>query len=492
MKYGYVLGVLALAGCSHLPSVGPDYEKPEVDMPSFALPDAGAPTTNLTAKGEFQPATPAEDTRYELTTNDVFGVWERFEDPILLSLMTEAVSNNVSYRMAQERLIASRWTLLGTYAAYLPQGGAAGSATRSEYGKNTASGRGAHGHRNLFAAGFDATWEIDIFGGSRRATEAADALVEAAEWELSDAKVSLTAEVARQYIELRTTQQRIFVARTNLVLQNETYEILKSRFDSGIGDELAVNQSKYIVDQTHAQIPPLLTQEEALKNSLAILVGVMPGALHERLSDCPERNWLLPPSRLAEVPLNMIRQRPDVRATERLLAAEVAYVGVAKSQWFPKLYLNGSLGLESLHATDFMKRESLVGAIGPAISWPIFNGVNIHASVKAQEARMNEMILAYELALQTAYCEVREAYSAYTQEYHRYLALQGAVQAAKDAVSIANDLYTNGLRDFTAVIDAQRSLLSLEEALVVSRGQITQNAIALYKSLGGGLSIGEE
>ncbi len=486
-----VLGALAfaalLAGCMSLPSVGPDYEKPEIDLPAYDLPDAGAPTTNLTAVGEYKPAAPEEDVRGFITTNTVTRWWERFNDPVLSSLVTESVSNNLSFLMAQERLVAARWTLLGSYAAFLPQVEASATGTRMQFGPNTSSGRGAKIHRDVFAGGFDARWEIDIFGGNRRRTEASWAEAEAAGWSVADARVSLTAEVGRQYIALRTIQQRIAVARTNLVLQSETYEILKSRLDSGIGDELAVNQSKYVVDQTRAQIPPLLAQEEKLMNALAILTGEMPGALHERLAVCPERDWLLDPGRLANVPLNLIRARPDVRVAERRLAAECAYVGVAKSLWFPKLYINGSLGLESLHSSKLFESDSLTGAIGPAISWPIFQGGNIYAGVKAQEARMNEKILNYELALENAYREVRESYADYTQEYHRYQALQGAVKAAEDAVSISNDLYKNGLRDFTAVIDAQRSLLSLAEALVVSRGQITQDVISLYKSLGGGL-----
>ena len=224
-------------------------------------------------------------------------------------------------------------------------------------------------------------------------------------------------------------------------------------------------------------------------NALAILTGTVPGSLRETLEDCPDRDWLLEPGRLAGAPLDMIRARPDVRRAERELAAETAYVGVAKSLWYPRLFINGSLGLESVHPQKLFNRDSLTGSLGPAISWPIFQGGNIYASVKAQEARMQEKILNYELALEKAYGEVRDAYAAYTQEYHRYQALQGAVKAAQDAVSIANDLYKNGLRDFTAVIDAQRSLLNLAEARVISRGQITESVIALYKSLGGGLKV---
>lgn len=483
--------VLAAAGCSMLPSIGPDYTEPDGKLPEFALPDAGYPTTNLVSTGEYKSAEGEEDYRSNITETEIRAWWEKFNDPVLTGLVDSAVSNNLSYLMAQERLVAARWSLVGSYAAFMPHLDLNGSAVRMERGKNTSSmwETGSKMHRDVFAGGFDATWEIDIFGGSRRATEAAKAEAEAAGWSVADAWVSLTSEVGSQYIALRTTQQRIEVARDNLVLQRETYDILKSRMDSGIGDELAVSQSKYIVEQTHAAIPPLLAQEEKLKNSIAILTGEMPGALSEELAECPDRDWLISPQKLDSVPLDIIRRRPDVKMAERKLAAQVAYVGVAQSMWYPKLFLNGSLGLEAVHPQKLLKRDALAGSIGPAFSWPIFQGGNIYASVQAEEAKMNEAILNYDLAVQKAYSEVRDAYAAYTQEYHRYQALQAAVKAAEDAVSIAKDLYKNGLKDFTAVIDAQRSLLTLAESLVVSRGNISQQLIALYKSLGGGVVV---
>ena len=489
LQHGIVAASLAAAGCSLLPSVGPDYTPPEIELPAFDLPDAGAPTTNLTATGEYRAADAEADARTLITTNDVANWWLRFDDPILADLVESAVSNNVSYLMAQERLTASRWQLLGSYAAYYPHITASLAGQRTEYGRQTPTmvDRGTKLHRDVFAGGFDATWEIDIFGGSRRATEAAWADTEASAWSLVDAWVTLTSEVGSQYVQLRTTQQRIAVARRNLALQTETYDILRSRFDSGIGDELAVNQSKYVVDQTLATIPPLLAQEERQMNALAVLAGDVPGSRHDQLVECPERDWLLAPERIAEIPLDMIRARPDVRVAERRLAAQTAKVGVAKSMWFPKLFINGSLGVESVKVHKFLGRGDFYGSIGPALSWPIFQGGSIYANVKAEEARMDEAFLAYESSIQEAYREVRNAYAEYTQQYHRYQALQGAVKAAQDAVTISNDLYKNGLRDFTAVIDAQRSLLALEEALVISRGQITVNLIALYKALGGGI-----
>ena len=493
MNRRWVAGAVAFvaAGCSMLPSVGPDYKEPERELPSHALPDAGYPTTNQLSNGEYKVAEGAEDWRVAITTNEIRRWWAKFDDPVLTGLVDSSVSNNLSYLMAQERLTAARWALVGSYAAFMPQFNISGSATRMERGKNTTTMWGTDNklHRDVFQGGFDATWEIDIFGGSRRATEAAFAEAEAAGWSVADAWVSLTSEVGRNYIALRTTQQRIEVARTNLVLQRETYDILKSRLDSGIGDELAVSQSKYIVEQTHAAIPPLLAQEEKLKNALAILTGTMPGSLEEMLCECPDRDWLVAPQKLDGVSLDMIRARPDVRAAERRLAAQVAYVGVAESRWYPKLYINGSLGLESVHPQNLLHRDALMGSIGPAFSWPIFQGGNVYASVMAEEAKVNEAVLAYDLAIQKAYAEIRDAYAAYTQEYHRYQALQAAVKAAEDAVTISRDLYKNGLKDFTAVIDAQRSLLTLAESLVVSRGNISQELVALYKALGGGIEV---
>ena len=487
---------LAAAGCAYLPSVGPDYSEPAIDVGGEglrSLPDAGYPTTNRTDIGEWKPAEGGDDVRKLVTTDDIAAWWSRFDDGVLTNLVADAVEGNLSYQIAFRRLEQSRWALSGSYAAFSPTVAMYGSGTMTHAERYTSSQYAAwrstgskRNYGDIFRGGFDASWEIDLFGGNRRATEAAEAEMEAAEWNLADAWVTLTSEVGREYIELRTTQQRIAVARTNLVLQTETYDILKSRFDSGIGDELAVNQSKYIVDQTLATIPPLLAQEEKLMNAIAVLTGGMPGTRHDELRECPNRDWLLDPARVAEVSLDMLRARPDVRAAERRLAAQTAKVGVAKSLWFPKLYINGTLGLESVKVHKFLGKGDFYGAIGPSISWPIFQGGSIYANVKAEESRMDEAFLSYESAVQNAYREVRDAYAAYTQEYHRYQALQGAVKAAQDAVAISNDLYKNGLRDFTAVIDAQRSLLSLEEALVVSRGQITVDLIALFKSLGGG------
>ena len=491
MKLGVVAGwTLALVtGCSSIPSVGPDYEEPKIPEKSFALPDAGAPTTNLTDTCEYKPAEKAEDTRVEISTNVTAQWWTRFDDPLLEGLVCNAVSNNLSFLMAQRRLEQANWALLGSYADFLPKFDIGAGWNRYWNHENTRSGGGRYTHFNVRNFAVDGGWEIDLFGGTRRLTESAFAESEAAGWTVADAWLELTTEIGRQYVNLRTTQELINVARTNLVLQSETYDILKSRLDSGIGDELAVNQCAYIVEQTRAEIPLLMTEEESLKNAITILVGEVPGALHEKLKPLDgRREWVLPPQKVSTLPLDLLRTRPDVKVAERKLAAQTARIGVAKSLWFPKLLVTGTVGWENTKSTPLFARDSFFATLGPAVSWPIFQGGAIYANVKETEAKTAELALGYELALEKAYGEVRSAYNAYTQEYHRYKALKGGVKAATDAVTISKDLYKNGLKDFNNVLDAQRSRLQLEGEFVRSRGKITLALIDLYRSLGGGLA----
>jgi NodT family efflux transporter outer membrane factor (OMF) lipoprotein len=481
--------LLLATGCG-MWAVGPDYKEPGASLEHLAVPDAGYPSTNKTATGEFKVASTNDDPRVVITAETIRAWWGQFKDPVLSGIIDAAVSNNVSYLMAQERLVQARWTLVGSAAAFMPKVTMDGTYARSGEHRFTKSrwSSGSNHHGDHFASGFDAAWEIDVFGGVRRSYESAAASLDAASATVENAWVSLAAEIGRQYITLRTAQERLLVARANLKLQSETYDILKSRLDSGIGDELAVNQAKYNVEQTRATIPNILALEEQCMNGLAILAGAMPGSLHAKLRKLPGCDWLVAPQRLAAMPLDALRSRPDVRAAERALAAQSAAVGVATSMLFPKFYINGSLGLDSVEASKFFRRDSFLASIGPSFSWPIFQGGNLIANVKKEESKMSELALAYELALQKAVEETRNAYSAYTQEYHRYQSLQGAVAAARAAVDISNDLYKNGLADFNNVLDAQRSLLVLEEALVVSRGTISIDLIALYKALGGGIA----
>ena len=495
IKVAVVVGwaTALFTGCTMIPSVGPNYKEPVLEVPDCALPDAGQPISKLTKTFEYQAAEEKDDHRVSVSTNVVEKWWMRFNDPVLVKLVEGGVAKNNGYLMAQKRLEQRNYELLGSYAAFLPHFTGNGAWKRNWFGKKTQGAASAERNFTAYNAqsvGLDGNWEIDIFGGSRRATEAAFAQAEAAGWSVADAWLSLTTQIGREYIQLRTTQELIDVARTNLTLQSETYDILKSRLDSGIGDELAVNQCAYVVEQTRARIPTLLAEEESHKNRLAVLTGEIPGALHGDLVPVTDdRDWLLAPQKVDELSLDMIRARPDVRIAERTLAAETARLGVAKAVWFPKFYVSGAVGWQSRGREKIFSADSFIGALGPSFSWPIFEGGAIYANVKATEARVEECALAYEETIENAYGEVRDCYSAYTQEYHRYRSLAGAVKAATDAVAISQDLYKNGLRDFNNVLDAQRSRLEFEEQFAVSRGQITLKLIALYKALGGGLAV---
>ena len=479
-KVSAIAALAALAGCAYVPSVGPDYDEPKFEDVEAELPDAGKPP-------EME-----NDDRVEISSDTMQLWWKQFDDAVLDQLLEAAVGNNLNFKTAQKRLEEANWALRGTYSEFLPKVGAEGGWTDAynRMRNQSLAGSGIKKHHSQVAElGAGVNWEIDIFGGSRRATEAALALAEGAEWDLANAWLQLTTQIGEQYVSLRTCQERIAVAQDNLKLQTETYEILKSRLDSGIGDELAVNQCKYVVEQTRARIPQLLAQEERLKNALTILAGEMPGVLHDTLKPVEQRrDWLLAPQKLESLPLDMIRARPDVKSKERSLAAQCAKIGVAKAQWYPKLYITGSLGYQSVSASRLISHGALMSSFGPRASWAIFSAGAIYANVKAEEARTEQAAIAYEQSIQNAYEEVRNAYSAYSQEYHRYRALADAVKAAQDAVAISKDLYKNGLKDFNNVLDAQRSSLSLEEELVVSRGEITLELIELYKSLGGGLA----
>ena len=298
-KVSAIAALAALAGCAYVPSVGPDYDEPKFEDVEAELPDAGKPP-------EME-----NDDRVEISSDTMQLWWKQFDDAVLDQLLEAAVGNNLNFKTAQKRLEEANWALRGTYSEFLPKVGAEGGWTDAynRMRNQSLAGSGIKKHHSQVAElGAGVNWEIDIFGGSRRATEAALALAEGAEWDLANAWLQLTTQIGEQYVSLRTCQERIAVAQDNLKLQTETYEILKSRLDSGIGDELAVNQCKYVVEQTRARIPQLLAQEERLKNALTILAGEMPGVLHDTLKPVEQRrDWLLAPQKLESLPLDMIR-----------------------------------------------------------------------------------------------------------------------------------------------------------------------------------------
>jgi outer membrane protein, multidrug efflux system len=340
-------------------------------------------------------------------------------------------------------------------------------------------------YSNLYSAGIDASWEIDIFGGVRRSVEAARADMEATEENLSDVLVSLLAEVASNYINVRAYQARIAAVSANADSQNETYKITVWRHEAGISDDLAVQQARYNLENTRSQIPSLRTSLEGAMNRIAVLLGEQPGAVHAYLKESRDIP-LVPRSVAVGVPAEMVRRRPDIRKAERELAAETARVGVAVAGLYPKFTITGSIGLESITTGNFLKWGSRTLSIGPGVTAPIFHGGALRQKVEYQTAVQEQAAIAYEKTVLNALEEVENALVAYGEEQNKRDALIEAVDAAEKAVLLSQHQYQVGLANFLSVLDAERSLLTFQNQLAESKGAVVSNLIRVYKTLGGG------
>lgn len=435
-------------------SVGPDYVSPE-------LPTVGDASADVPAEW-----------------------WTVLNDPLLSGLVDEALENNHDLRSAVSSVRAARARLGIARASYGPQLDALGSYSRAKSSDAITRGIGG-GENDLYSAGFDAAWEIDLFGGTRRSVESAVAALEAEAAGLGSVQVSVAAETAQSYILVRTWQQRLRVARENLVLQQQTYDLLKSRFDSGLVNELPLQQARYNLESTRAAIPQLETGLEQSLNALAVLVGVMPGSLHERF-ETAETLPNIPDDLLIGIPADLLRRRPDVRRAERELAAQTARIGVAMSDFFPKLTLNGSIGAEALTFSGLGDSGNEYYSFGPGIRWAIFRSGSIRNSIRAEKAGQEQALAAYEQAVLAAVQETRNALTGFENEQQRADALAAAAEAAGTAAEVAKENYDSGLSSFDAVLDSQRSLLNFEDQLVQSRSDVIRNLIQLYKALGGG------
>ena len=464
----WALMILA-AGCS----VGPNYRPPEI---------AVAASWNEAQQSGFHTGPGPTLTDW----------WTEFNDPLLDTLIERAVQSNLDIRLAEARIRESRALRSVTASDAWPQLDAAGSYARSRSSENAlsrgageSSSFGANGARDLFRAGFDASWEIDIFGAVRRRVEAADANVAASVEERRNALVTLLGDVARNYIELRGFQRRLAVARSNLRAQQETLDLTRVRFEAGLSSDFEVAQAEGQVNTTAAQIPAL---ESALKGSvhrLDVLLGQQPGALWSELSnEAPVP--ALPPQAYVGLPAELLRRRPDIRRAERILAAATAQVGAATADLFPRFSLTGSFGFQSINAGDLISSPSRFWSIGPTILWPVFDAGRIRANIAVRDAQQEQALTLYEKTVLTAFEDVENSLVNYAKEQTRYRALIDAVAANRRAVQMANELYTRGLIDFLNVLETQRSLYASESELAQSETIMASNLVALYKALGGG------
>ncbi len=452
---------LILSGCV---TVGPDYISPETKMPAEW-------------HNELKGGITAEAQDPQMLAK----WWATLNDPVLSGLIERAVANNPDIRKVRAKIREQRARRNVSDAGLFPTIDSSGSFTRRKGSEETGAGK----ETDFYSADFDAGWELDLFGGTRRLVEASTADLQASKEDLRDVLVSLLAEVALNYAEVRSFQARIAVAEKNLNIQDETHQLAQLRYEAGLANEFAVHQAKYNLENTRSNIPPLKAVLDEAMNRLAALMGDNPGAVHAELKEQKP----IPVSRpdlAVGIPADVLRQRPDIRRAERRLAAQTARVGVATAEMYPKINLTGSIGFESLTLDNLISAGSRTYSFGPRITWPIFKAGSIRSNIEVQSALQEQYLIQYETAVLNALEEVENTLVAYMEEQNRRQSLSDAKRAALQATALAQDLYKAGLTDFTSVLDAQRSLLSFEDQLIQNEGNIISSLVRLYKALGGG------
>ena len=462
---------LSVIGCA---AVGPDYAPPET-----ALPDSWH--TTLDRSLSHHPA----------DAESVALWWERFEDPVLTHLIEGALGGSPDIQEAVARVQEARarrgLSRTDLYPSLDATGNAAFSGEIENEVKETSlgAGQGDEGTIRQFSAGLDAGWELDLFGGVRRSVEAAEADLQATQADLRDAWVTLAAETALTYIEVRTSQVRLAVARANLEAQQETLALTSARRDAGLESELAVHQARYSVESTRARIPSLESGLETALNGLAVLQGRAPGTLHSILDDI----GIVPtPAKdvAVGIPADVLRQRPDIRSAERELAAQTARIGEATADLYPKVRISGSIGVETLDLNHLGTTAVWPFGYGISIEWPVFDAGRIRRNIDVQKALQEQAMARYKGAVLSALEEVENALSAYALERDRLDTLHRAASAAQEAVDLAQIQYEAGLIDFGDVLEAQRSLLGFQDEVAESEGTVAADVVRLYKALGGG------
>ena len=480
--------VLFLAALTGACTVGPDEKTPEIAMP---LSYSGAP---ITPAGTLQSRGDASQVNLNLW-------WAAFHDPELTSLIERALNGNLGLKAAVSRIRAARAAAIIAGAPGLPQLNADGSANHTHISKNSGLGElanlvGGSGQSSsgfalpgdsmtTYTAGFDASWEIDLFGGLRRTVEAAEAKAEQAVWTRRDGEITLAAEVANDYLALRALQRQIAVAGEDVARQRQTLTLLQARRQFRFVTALDVHEQQARLSSAQAALPDLDAGIGVQFHILGVLLGEQPEALAAELTP-PIALPPVPPIVPVGLPSDLLRRRPDIRAAERALAASNAQIGVAVADLYPKFNLTGvfdfiSLDLKSL--LDVSSRQ--YGATG-TISWPIFEGGQIRANILATEEGNLQALYAYRKAVLGALQDVEDALTRFGDEQAKNRALRETLARTQDAAAVALGQYRAGLTSFAPVLTAQGTVLSVQTLIARSDGALDSDWVSLYKGLGGG------
>jgi NodT family efflux transporter outer membrane factor (OMF) lipoprotein len=411
--------------------------------------------------------------------------WTTFRDPLLTSLVERATRGNLDVQTAVSRLREARASLAATRTNRHPTLDASGSATVSR--SSAEAGTGDVGE--LYRAGFDASWELDVVGRLRSSRDAAGATAQAREADLRDALVTLAGDVATQYINVRALQTRLAITAASAASQQETYDLTRFRAQAGLTTELDVDQARANLESTRAQMASLESQRGQAAHALAVLVGEGPAALDSELQAAAEVP-VTEPSIATGVPADMIRRRPDIRSAERQLAAQAAQVNVTAADLYPRFTLSGSIGLETLKFASLFVPGATAITGGPSVNWRVFNREQIRQNVIVQQERQTQAAVTYQSTVLRALQEVEDALVALAQDQAARSHLTEAASAAQEAADLSLKLYSAGLRDFRDVLDTQRSLLSLQDQVASSTANVSTDVVKLYKALGGGWTPG--
>ena len=409
--------------------------------------------------------------------------WSAFGDPQLTSFVTRAVAGNLDVRTALSRVREARASMRAARAPLRPSVDASASARAS----GTGGEAGLSGTSQQYSLGLDASWELDVFGGIQSGVDAATATADARRADLQDVLVSLVAEVAFDYIDVRSTQQRLEIARSNVSLQEQTLDLTQLRQQAGLGTDLEVQQALANVETTRAQIASLEAQLERTVHALSVLIGQAPRALAAELS-APGPIPAAPLTLAVGVPADVIRRRPDVRGAERQLAAQAAQANVARADLYPTFRLAGSIGLESLSIAKVLLPGASFWSVSPTVNTRLFNRAQLRENLAVQIERQTQAAVTYESRVLGALQDVEDTLTSLAHEDVRRGHLSAAANAAQQAADLSLQLYTAGLRDFRDVLDNQRSLVTLQDSLVTSTATVSTDLVRLYKALGGGWS----
>lgn len=453
--------MLLLASCS----VGPDYERPIFWNNQQLVNSLGVDYYS----------------NYQI---NVF--WYRdFGDETLNRLIDEALQNSPNVKIALEKLRQARYSLNISEVQYLPM-----LDVNGEYNYMYAPKYEELGDKtSYYRLGLDASWELDIWGGGRRLSESSQALYRAAANNLNDVLLSMTAEVANNYILLRTTQERLRISKQNLRLQKEIYNTVRDKYKSGLADDIALNQAEYAVQTTKSLLPDLEYQVKAYKNAIAILLGKLPEEIEElniTENNIVRKTFVFNLQKLKEFPIEVIRNRPDVKMAENMLISKNADIGQAVADMFPSVSITAILGWQAHLIKDLGKSENPAYGYTPVVNIPVLHWGQLVNQVKLNKSIKEEYLYLYQNALLGAIQDISNSVEATNKGYDKVIALTRSVNNMQEVFDNMKVKYQSGLSEFSDILSTEQNLLEAQNNLVVARGAIYQNIISFYKSIGGG------